>query len=141
MTLQDVVDGLHEAVGASRTTIRVETPGDVFPVVAERVSPGVTPIAGEGAIDLRAAKTFQFLERELKPLIQDDLSTDPLAPPPELVRRYGVKAQMLAPVVRDGRMVAFVSIHYLPTARRWSPRDVTLLGEAAHRVGELLPPS
>jgi maleate isomerase len=138
-TLQQIVDGLHEAVGASRTTIRAETPGEVFPVVAERVSPGVPSLVGESSIDLRAAKTFRFLEREQRPLIQDDLSNHPLAPPPELIRRYGVRAQMLAPVVRDGRMVAFVSVHYVPSARRWSPRDVALVADAAREVERLLP--
>ncbi len=141
VTVQEVVNALHEAVGASRTTVRVDTPGQVFPVAAECVSPGVAPIRGESSIDLREAKTFRFLERELRPLIQNDLARDRLAPPPELIRRYGVKAQMLAPVVRDGRMAAFVSVHYVPSARRWSPRDVALLEDAARAVGELLPVS
>lgn len=140
MTLQDVVNALHEAVGASRTTVRVDTPGEVFPVAAECVAPGVPPIRGEGSIDLRAAKTFQFLERELEPLIQNDLASDLLAPPPELIRQYGVKAQMLAPVVRNGRMVAFVSVHYVPAVRPWSPRDVALLEDAARDVGTVLVP-
>lgn len=140
MTEQQVVERLHEAVGASRTTLRVDVPGGVYPVVAEQLAPGVPSIRAETGIDLRAAPTFQFLERELRTLVQNDLSTHPLAPPPQLARAYGVRAQMLAPVVREGRMVAFLSTHYIPSARRWSPRDVALIEEAAREVAGLLAP-
>ncbi len=138
MTIDDVILELHDGVGASRTTLRVDRPGETFPVVAERCAAGIPSLAGETGIDLRAAKTFQFLEREQRTLVQSDLAADALAPPPELIARYGTKAQVLAPIVRDGRLVAFVSVHYNLAARRWSRRDVAFVEDAARRLGELL---
>jgi maleate isomerase len=51
---------------------------------------------------------------------------------------YGVKAQMLAPVVREGQLAGIVSVHYAPAVRRWSPTDITALEDAVARVHELL---
>ena len=138
MSFDDVILELHDAVGASRTTLRLDRPGETYPVVAERCAPGIPSIAGETGIDLRSAKTFQFLEREQRTLAQNDLASDDLAPPPELLARYGTKAQVLAPIVRAGMLAGFVSVHYNLAARRWSGRDVALVEDAARRIGELL---
>ena len=137
--LQAVVDDLLASVGASRATVRLEAPGDrFFPVVAESTAPGVREIRHETGIDLRAAPTFRQLERTLDLLVQDDLLATETPPPPELVERYGARAQMLAPVVRDGRMIGFVSVHHGPDARVWSVEEVAAIRAAAVRVEALL---
>lgn len=137
--LQAVVEDLLESVEGSRTTVRLDTPGDAFyPVVAEATAPGVRSIRHETGIDLRGAATFQQLDRTLDLLIQDDLLAAEAPPPPELIGRYGARAQMLAPVVRDGCMVGFVSVHYGPDARAWSDGDVAAIRAAAARVEAIL---
>jgi GAF domain-containing protein len=45
-----------------------------------------------------------------------------------------VKAQMLAPIVRDDRLIGVISVHYVPGPRDWSAEDVATLREAAERV-------
>ena len=129
---------MRERTGASRTTLRLDTPGDVFPVVAEGLAPGVRSIKGETGIDLRAAVTFQYLERERRNLIQSDCAAGDYPAPAELLDFYGVKAQMLAPLVRDDRLIGIISVHYAPSTREWSEEEVAALDDAARRVSSEL---
>jgi maleate isomerase len=50
------------------------------------------------------------------------------------VELYGVKAQMLAPIVREDRLAGVISVHYIPGPRDWRAQDVAALKEAAERV-------
>lgn len=136
--IERALDELRDATAASRVTLRLDTPGAVFPVVAEVCAPGIRSIRDATEIDLRAAKTFQYLERERKPLIQRDCEAGDYPAPRELVELYGVKAQMLAPLVRDDRLAGIVSVHYAPATRRWSASDVTALEDAAAKLAGIL---
>jgi GAF domain-containing protein len=136
--LERVLEDLRDATAASRVTLRLDAPEQVFPVAGEALAPGIRSIRDATEIDLRAAKTFQYLEREQKLLIQDDCGQGDYPAPPELMQLYGVKAQMLAPVVREGQLAGIVSVHYAPAVRRWSPTDITALEDAVARVHELL---
>jgi maleate isomerase len=136
--LERILDDLREATAASRVTLRLDTPGAVFPVVAEVCAPGITSLRDATEIDLRAAKTFQYLERERRLLVQRDCAAGDYPAPRELIELYGVKAQMLAPLVRDDRLAGIVSVHYAPAARRWSATDVAALEEAVRRIDEVL---
>lgn len=139
MALQEIAEELLATTSASRTTIRVDRPGAVFPVVAEALAPGVRSIKDETAMDLRGAATFKYLQRELRSLVQSDCLADPeSAPPPELLDLYGVRAQVLAPLVRDGRLAGIVSVHYADGPREWGEADVAAAERAAERaLGEL----
>ena len=136
--LERELEELREATAASRVTLRLDRPGETFPVVAEALAPGVNSIRGATEIDLRAAKTYQYLERELRPLVQNDCRIGDYAAPGELVRNYGVKAQMLAPLVRGGKLTGIVSVHYVPAVRRWSASDRTALEDAVARIEAVL---
>jgi GAF domain-containing protein len=137
-TLEQIVEELMATVGASRVTIRVDRPDAVFPVVAEALAPGVQSIAGPSSIDLRAAPTFKHLESTLGVLLQEDLLETDTPPPPELIARYGARAQMLAAVGIDGAMVGIVSVHHGPDPRRWADAEEQALRAAAARVEAVL---
>jgi maleate isomerase len=135
---QETVDELLEQTGASRVTVRLDTPGEVFPVVAEALREGMRSIVDDASIDLRASTTFEFLEREKRSLIQEDCAAGEYPAPPELIEFYGVKAQMLAPLVLDDRLVGIISVHFAPATRNWTSEDEAALDTAAKRVtGEL----
>jgi GAF domain-containing protein len=136
--IERVLDDLREATDASRVTLRLDTPGAVFPVAGESLAPGIRSIRDATEIDLRAAKTFQYLEQQKRLLIQDDCGQGDFPAPPELIELYGVKAQMLAPVVRDERLAGIVSVHYAPAVRSWSAADIAALEDAVARVHTLL---
>jgi maleate isomerase len=121
-------------IGASRVTLRLDTPGEVFPVVGEACADGVRSIRDATEIDLRAARTFQHLERTHELLVQRDCLADEPVAPPELIELYGVRAQLLAPIVRDGRLAGIVSVHHAGTPREWTPAEVEALERTAARV-------
>jgi GAF domain-containing protein len=133
-----VLEDLRDATAASRVTLRLDTPGQVFPVVGEALAPGIRSIRDATEIDLRAAATFKYLDGEKRLLIQSDCSIGDYPAPPELIELYGVRAQMLAPVVRDDRLAGIVSVHYAPATRRWSATDIAALEDAVARVQQLL---
>lgn len=137
----DVLLALLRAVKASRSTLRLDdTVGDfdINDVVAEALAPGERSLRGQTSINQRAAETAQWIERHRRLLVQDDLAnTEPRAPD-ALIRLYRVKAQMLAPIVREGRLDGWISIHDTKATRRWSKRDQAAILGAVDRVLALL---
>lgn len=134
MTFQEIVEKLLADVGASRTTLRLDRPDAVFPVVAEAMAPGIGSIAGATSIDLKAAPTFVFLAEERRPLIQADLLDTDVPPPPQLIELYGARAQMLAPILRDEQLIGILSVHYAPGPREWTDEDVATLERASEDI-------
>jgi maleate isomerase len=134
VTFQATIDDLLRQTGASRTTLRLDRPDSVFPVVAEALAPGIRSIADDTSIDLRASATFKSLERDRQLLIQSDLMAADPAPPAELIELYGARAQMVAPVVRNDALVGIVSVHYSPGPRTWTDDEVAALEQAVGQV-------
>lgn len=143
-TLQTIMEDLLEATKASRTTVRLDMPAQnlvLETVAAEATVSGVRPLkGGKNSIkDLRnTVPPVRWVEENLQILVQEDCLTADLAPPPELIEHYGVKAQMLAPVVENGRLIGIISVHYTPEPRHWSEKDIAALQDAAERIeGEI----
>jgi maleate isomerase len=137
-SLQEIMEDLLGATAASRTTLRLDLPdrdSGLDTVVAEALAPGVRSLRDDTSIrNLRGVSTVRFLEEQRRVLVQNDCLADDLAPPSELIEVYGVKAQMLAPIVRDDRLAGVISVHYAPGPRVWSTEDVAVLQEAVERV-------
>ena len=70
--------------------------------------------------------------------MQDDLANAEPAAPPALIANYGVKAQMLAPVVREGRLDGWISVHETAAPRQWTVQDQAAAENAVARVLALL---
>jgi len=122
---------------ASRTTLRLDEPTHGFhidDVAAEAVAPGQNSLRGVTSINQRAAATAQWVENNRRLLVQDDLSSGEPRPPEALVRLYGVRAQMLAPVERDGRLDGWISVHEARSTRHWSAREQEAVLQAAEQV-------
>jgi len=125
------------ATAASRTTLRLDWPEwglHVDDVAAEAVVAGIASLRGQTSIDQRRAATIRWLERERRPLIQESCSSAEQPRPPELVRIYGVRAQMLAPVLWAGAMAGWVSVHETRSERAWSADDAAALEAAVSAV-------
>jgi len=135
---QKILEDLLRATDASRTTLRLDLSDQAAgldAVVAEALAPGVRSIRDDTSIrNLRGVSTVRFLEEQRRVLMQNDCLADDLAPPSELIELYGVRAQMLAPIVREDRLAGVVSVHYAPGPRNWSSEDVAVLQEAVERV-------
>ena len=135
---QEILQDLLVSTGASRTTLRLDLPDQdagLDTVAAEALALGIRSIRNDTSIrNLRGASTVRFLEEQRRPLVQNDCLADDLAPPSELIELYGVRAQMLAPIVRDDRLIGVISVHYVPGPRDWRAEDVAALQEATERV-------
>jgi sugar lactone lactonase YvrE len=132
---QALVDDLLLKLRASRVTLRIDdVPGEVFPVKAESLAPGVNSIAGDRTIPIRESETFRWVERERRLLVQDDILSSPIAPAPALTGPYRARSQMLAPVFRGEDLVGLVSVHQVGELRRWTPDEVSLVERAVERL-------
>ena len=135
---QEILEDLLGSTGASRTTLRLDLPDQdagLDEVMAEALAPGVRSIRGDTSIrNLRDSSPIRYLEERRTPLVQEDCSMADPAPPPELIELYGVRAQMVAPLVRDDGLVGVISVHYVPGPRSWSTEDLAALQEATERV-------
>jgi maleate isomerase len=134
---QSELERLLADTGASRTTLRLQADDGMYPVEAEALTDGVTSLRG-AQLDIRSAPTFLALERDRGLLVQEDLLTADPAPPPELIEAYGARAQMLAPLERDGEVVGVVSVHEAKGPRPWTTSDRDALTRATAAMAATL---
>lgn len=139
--LNEIVGALREEVGASRVTLRLDSTEHGFhvgDVAAEALAPGITSLRGQTSIRQRESPTVQWLERERRPLVQNDLRGADPAPPRALTDIYGTTAQMLGPIFRSAWLMGWVSVHYNGGAREWRPAEVTALERTVAAVQQAL---
>ena len=139
--LDAIVTTLRKAIDASRTTLRLDDASYGLP--HRRRRGGGARARREvdarlGGINHRGAGTGQWLERHRRLLVQDDLSRGEPKAPQGLTQGFGVKAQMLAPVVRDGRLDGWVSVHEAKSTRAWTEADQAAAMRAAEQVLQAL---
>ncbi|MER5208519.1 GAF domain-containing protein [Streptomyces sp. NPDC002825] len=136
---QRALTGLRTAIGADRTTLRLDVPGHGLHVdltAGEALGPGVRSIRRDAGLDQRRLNTVEWLEEHRLPLVQPHFRDDP-KPPQALIDVYGVRAQMLAPVVRDTDMTGWISAHSL-AEREWDAADRAVMAAAIAEVHQLL---
>ncbi|NIF54874.1 GAF domain-containing protein [Burkholderia sp. Ax-1724] len=140
--LEPVMASLREATGASRTTLRIDVPAHnchVDTVCAESVAKGIPPLKLNSSLNQRSLATVQWLERNHKPLVQDDCANAEFKPPQALMDIYGVKAQMLIGMQsKDGNTMGWISVHNVGSTRQWRDTDVAALESAAQQVQSVL---
>lgn len=138
VAIEEILRDLLAATEASRTTLRLDMPGRNFPAVGEALADGVPSIRQDESLDQRNAPTARWLMESHEILVQEDCATADPPPPPELIRGYGVKAQMLGPIVHESAVIGWISVHYVPSRRRWTDEDIAALQAAISRVREEL---
>lgn len=132
---------LLQSIGASRTTLRLDDPHHGFhvdDVAGEALASGEKSLRGLTSINQRAAATAQWVEKNRKLLVQDDLSEGEPRAPEALLKVYGVKAQMLAPIERAGRLDGWISVHEARGPRNWTGREQAALRKAAAAILQAL---
>jgi GAF domain-containing protein len=133
---------LHEllsATGASRVTLRQDVPGDIFPVTHEALSDGTPSIRDVATPDMARQPVVREVQQG-RQIVQDDCPAASEEPHfREMLELYGgLRAQIVTPVVENGRVTAIVSLHQLGRTRQWRADEIAAASEAARRVGELL---
>ena len=133
---------LHDllaSTGASRVTLREDRPDDVFPVTHEALADGAAPITGVVTPDMARQPVVQQVQQG-RQVVQDDCLASSEEPHfRAMLELYGgLRAQIVTPVMRGGRVAAIVSLHQLGRTRQWTEEEVARARETAERVGELL---
>ncbi len=130
---------LLAATGASRVTLRRDVSGDVFPVTNEALAGGAPSIRGMATPEM-ARQPVVLEVQQGRQVVQDDCRAASAEPHfREMLELYGgLRAQIVTPVVREGRVHAIVSLHQLGRTRQWSAEEIGAASETARRVGALL---
>ncbi|WP_269495814.1 GAF domain-containing protein [Castellaniella sp. S9] len=139
--LDTILAELLVATSASRTTIRLDIPElniGVDDVYAEATAPGVASLRLDSSLNQRSLATVQWLDRHRDLLIQEDCINAQVPPPKALMGVYGVKAQVLGPLVWRNQLVGWISVHHLPDTRPWSDRDIEAMRAAMDKARSLL---
>lgn len=136
--LRDAIPAeLLDATKASRTTLSLDDPKrgfDVDDVAGGAVAPGKNSLRGVTSIDQRVTTTAQWAERNRRILVHDNLSQGEPRAPEALVRR----AQMLAPIEREGRLDSWNSVHEARDTRHWTTEEQDAVLNAAQQVPHAL---
>ena len=138
--VSDVLAELLETTRASRVTLRRDVPGgSPFPVVEEALAPGVGSLRDERSVYLPTQPVVLEVQQG-RQVVQDDCATayDDPAFKAMLATYGGLAAQIVTPVLRDGRLEGILSLHQLGTPRHWTADEVAVATRAAERVEELL---
>lgn len=133
--LGDILARLISATGALRCTVRIDHPAmglSVNTPCAEVLAPGAASMMHNASIDHRRARSVRWIEKNRRPLLQEDVFADPdMAPPPALVREFGTRAQMVAPLIGvDDYMFGWVSAHFAQGPRPFTPDDIAAMDTA-----------
>jgi ribosomal protein S18 acetylase RimI-like enzyme len=138
--LEAAIRSLLDATGASRVTLRQGVEGAFFPVTHEALGPGAGSIRDGAGIDLRGQPVARVLEETGAQVVQDDCATAFADPAFHRMREAygGLASQIVTPVLRDGTLVAIVSLHQCGRPRTWTPEEIALASETAERVGAIL---
>ena len=119
-SFQAITEALLFGAAASRATFQLAAPAGGFAYVAEAVTQGMLQIRHDtagGELPGQAAR--RQLEQGGEIIRQDDLERADPAAPRALIDRYGAHAQILAPIVRGGRLAAILAVHHAPGPRQW----------------------
>lgn len=138
--IDDILERLLDATGASRVTLRQDVPGSyTFPVTHEALAAGVASLRGERTVDLRTQPVVLQLQTG-RQVVQNDCRAafdDPAFQ--RMLDAYGgLAAQIVTPVFDGDRLRAVVSLHQLGQPRRWAAEEVAAAAKAADQVAELL---
>jgi GAF domain-containing protein len=135
-TLQRVIENLLLVTGASRAMLQFAQ-GSGFAIHAEAVQHAQPQIRHhDSKAGAQNAEIFGSLERERQLIVAQDIRS---AAPGSIAQAApsGVRAQMLAPLIRDGRLVGVISLHATePT--EWSAQDKQAMLDAQSKVLDFL---
>jgi GAF domain-containing protein len=137
-----ILERLLSQTGASRVTLRQDLPGEhAFPVTHEALAAGVGSLRDEHTIDLRTQPVAREVARG-RQVVQDDCASAYDDPAFQRMREVygGLAAQIVTPVVVDGRVSGIVSVHQLGSPRHWGEEEIAACRATAEALARLLDP-
>lgn len=138
-SFQTIVTELLLETDASRAMLQVAQPDGTFPIVAEAVRHGMQQIRNQApSPELTGRSAFASLDKTQDIFVLNDVAQANPGLPPILLNSYGVKAQMLAPLVLGGRLAGVLTVHHALGPRQWAAGDLGAVRKAKSNVLDVL---
>jgi maleate isomerase len=136
-----ILETLRKATNASRTTLRVDLPRfrlNVNAPAAEALSPGVHSLKDKTSLDQRNAVAVKWLEKNRRVFVENDcLNTTPdVAPEKEVIGEYGIRSEMVAPIICNDYLIGWVSVHNIRGPHQWTTSEVAAIEAACDSMRE-----
>jgi len=138
--LQAIVEALREGYRVPRCTLRLDVPGETFPVVHEACADGAASLIGETTVALPGQPVVEALRGGADQVVQDDCATASADPAFQrmLVAYGGLAAQIVTAVRVDGRLAGIVSLHALGAPRAWTAAETRGATDACALIARVL---
>jgi GAF domain-containing protein len=138
--IEPILEALLAQTNASRVTLRQDVPGAyAFPVTDEALAPGVGSLRVARSVDLPHPPVARVVSCG-RLVVQDDSAASYDDPAFHRMREVygGLAAQIVTPVLADGRVTGIVSVHELRGPRRWTAAEIEACRETAAQIAGLL---
>ncbi len=142
--LTDILGALRRDTDAGRTTVRLDDCGVGFhvdTVAAESLSDGVHSILTLNSLDQKNAAAVKWLEKNRRTFVMDDTMNPwdhEVAPEQDVIDAYGIRSEMVSPVIKQEELIGWVSVHYTKGARVWTEAEIARIEAACDSVREVL---
>lgn len=134
-SFQAITEALLFSAAARRATLQLAAPGGGFAYVAEAVTQGLLQIRHDATGgELPGTAAMRQLEQDREIIRQDDLERADPSMPRALIDRFGARAQILAPIVHNGRLAAILAVHHAPGPRQWDADALEAVGRSQAAV-------
>jgi GAF domain-containing protein len=137
---ESILASLLKATNASRTTLRADLPQfglNVNGPAAEALAPGVHSIKDKTSLDQRNAVAIKWLEKNRRVFVENDClhTTADVAPEPEVTGVYGIRSEMVAPIIRNDHLIGWVSVHNIRGPHQWTESEIAAIEAACAELG------
>ena len=137
--LDTLIGDLRARFEVDRCTLRLDVPGDIYPVVYEARTDRTRSLVGDTSVPVRGQPVVEALLRGADQIVQPDsraASDDPAFV--AMLELYGIAAQVVTAIRDDDRLLGMISLHELSGPREWSHEELQLASGAADMVAALL---
>ena len=138
--LEAIISSVRAQVGVDRCTLRLEVPGEYFPVVHESRTPDARTLIGDREVPLQGQPVVETILSGVDQVVQPDTATASEDPAfRTMLRHYGgLGAQIVTPVRDHGRLLGIISLHHLGGPREWSKAEKDAAFDAVELVRRLV---
>ena len=140
--LESLVAALRETVDVDRCTLRLEVPGEYFPVVHEARTAAAGTLIGDRKVSLKGQPVVNAILAGAQQVVQPDCAaaSDEPAFHDMLAHYGGLGAQIVTPVRDAGELLGIISLHHLGGSREWSQDELAVARSGAELVRRLIAP-
>jgi GAF domain-containing protein len=138
--VEQLLERVRAELGVQRATIRLDVPGEVFPVRYEVLADGAASIR-DAAVDMTRQPVPRVLAEHGGQVVQEDAAAafpDDAAFHDMRERFGGMRAQIVTGCYRDGELVALLSVHDLRAPRSFGEEERGVCRAAASAIAEML---